>query len=139
MTWLAVADPASTLLQPGLFKLQPERQQLARQHFQHGVTHAREGRLQSAIGHLKYTIGLDPTNVDAYFMLGLVYYHLGLSHLRETDYAMNKVLELQPKHPDALIYRGLTRMRLGAFAAALGFALFAGRAALRDFGYFDFF
>jgi hypothetical protein len=74
--------------------------------------------LQDAIGHFKYCIGLDATFLDAYFMLGLVYYHLGLSYLRETDYAMSKVLELQPLHPDALIYRGLTRMRLGAFAAA---------------------
>ncbi len=118
LTGVAVADPDSPLVQPGLFSIQPERQKLSRHHFQHGVTHARAGRLQPAIGHFKYTIGLDPTNADAYFMLGLVYYHLGLSHLSETDYAMNKVLELQPKHPEALIYRGLTRMRLGAFAAA---------------------
>lgn len=32
-----------------------------------------------------------------------------------------------------------TRFRLGAFAAALGFAFFAGRAALRDIGFFVFF
>ena len=32
-----------------------------------------------------------------------------------------------------------TRFRLGAFAAALGFGFFAGRPALRDFGFLDFF
>ena len=110
--------PTPAAAQSGLFPPQPERQQLAREHFQHGVEYARTGLLQEAIGHFKYSIGLDADYIDAYFMLGLVYYHLGLSHLRETDYAMTKVLELQPMYPDALVYRGLTRMRLGAFAAA---------------------
>jgi hypothetical protein len=71
-----------------------------------------------AIGHFQYCTGLDAEFLDAHFMLGLVYYHLGLAYLYETDYAMSRVLELQHTHPDALIYRGLTRMRLGAFAAA---------------------
>ncbi|MEE8302744.1 MAG: FG-GAP-like repeat-containing protein, partial [Candidatus Tectomicrobia bacterium] len=82
------------------------------------MQHAREGRLQEAIGHLQYSIGLDAASVDAHYLLGLVYYHLGLSHIPETDYAMSKVLELQPSHLDARIYRGLTRMRLGAFVEA---------------------
>jgi hypothetical protein len=106
------------LRQPGLFHPPPQRQQLVQQHFQLGVQRAREGLLQEAIDHLKYCVGLDPLFVDAYYILGLVYYHIGLSHLRETDYAMSKVLELQPGHVDALVYRSLTRMRLGAFAAA---------------------
>jgi tetratricopeptide (TPR) repeat protein len=110
--------PTPATAQSSLFQPQPERQQLAREYFQYGVEHARNGLLQDAIGHFKYSIGLDADYIDAYFMLGLVYYHLGLSHLRETDYAMTKVLELQPMYPDALVYRGLTRMRLGAFAAA---------------------
>src|SRR5687767_6492600 len=80
--------PTPAAAQSGLFQLQPERQQRAGEHFQHGVQHARTGLLQEAIGHFKYSIGLDADYTDAYFMLGLVYYHLGLSHLRETDYAM---------------------------------------------------
>src|SRR5690606_7588941 len=32
--------------------------------------------------------------------------------------AMSKVLERQPLHTDALVYRGLTRMRLSAFTGA---------------------
>ncbi len=110
--------PAAAQSQPGLFQPHAQRQQLIQAHFQRGVTQARTGFLQEAIGHFKYCIGLDSTYVDAYYMLGLVYYHLGLSHLRETDYAMTKVLELQADHIDAFVYRGLTRMRLGAFAAA---------------------
>jgi tetratricopeptide (TPR) repeat protein len=111
----ASADP---LYQANLFQPHGQRQSLVQQHFQHGITQARAGLLQEAIGHFKYCIGLDSTFTDAYFMLGLVYYHLGLSYLRETDYAMSKVLELHPGHLDALVYRGITRMRLGAFAAA---------------------
>ncbi len=114
----AARMPTMAQSQPSLFQTQAERQQIVQKHFQHGVAQARAGALQVAIGHFKYCIGLDATYLDAYFMLGLVYYHLGLSYLRETDYAMSKVLELQPAHPDALVYRGLTRMRLGAFAAA---------------------
>ncbi len=102
----------------GLFTPSPQRQPLIREHFQHGVSRARAGDLQIAIGHFQYCIGLDATFLDAHFMLGLVYYHLGLPYLHETDYAMSRVLELQDSHPDALIHRGLTRMRLGAFAAA---------------------
>jgi tetratricopeptide (TPR) repeat protein len=111
----AQADP---LRQPSLFQPHPQRQQLLLQHLQLGKQRAREGLLHEAIGHLKYCIGLDANQVDAYFLLGLIYYHLGLSYLRETDYSMSKVLELQPEQIDALVYRGLTRMRLGAFAAA---------------------
>jgi Flp pilus assembly protein TadD len=106
------------LRQPQLFQPHPQRQQLLQQHMQLGIAQAKAGSLHDAIGHFKYCIGLDSTYADAYFMLGLVYYHLGLSYLRETDYAMSKVLELQPEHLEALVYRGLTRMRLGAFAAA---------------------
>jgi Tfp pilus assembly protein PilF len=116
--WAAAQQGQSPLKQPGLFFPQAQRQRLITQHFQQGVAQARAGALDVAIGHFKYCIGLDATHVDAYFMLGLVYYHLGLSHLRETDYAMTKVLELQSQHIDARVYRGLTRMRLGAFAAA---------------------
>jgi Flp pilus assembly protein TadD len=101
-----------------LFQPHPHRSELLQQHLQAGMQGAREGRLQEAIGHLKYCIALDASFVDAYYLLGLVYYHLGLSHVQETDYAMSKVLELQPGHLDARVYRGLTRMRLGAFAAA---------------------
>ncbi len=101
-----------------LFTPSPQRQQLVRTHFQHGVHQARAGELHMAIGHFQYCIGLDDTFIDAHFMLGLVYYHLGLAYLHETDYAMSRVLELQSAHPDALVHRGLTRMRLGAFAAA---------------------
>ncbi len=102
----------------GLFTISPQRQPLIRKHFQHGVDRARAGELQTAIGHFQYCISLDAAFLDAYFMLGLVYYHLGLAYLHETDYAMSRVLELKAHHPDALVYRGLTRMRLGAFAAA---------------------
>ena len=102
----------------GLFTPSPQRQQLIREHFQHGVSRARAGELHMAIGHFQYCTGLDAEFLDAHFMLGLVYYHLGLAYLYETDYAMSRVLELQQTHPDALVYRGLTRMRLGAFAAA---------------------
>ncbi len=116
--WSAAQQVQPLLKQPGLFHPQAQRQQLMHEHFQHGVAQARAGALLAAIGHFKYCIGLDATHVDAYFMLGLVYYHLGLSHLRETDYAMTKVLELQTQHIDARVYRGLTRMRLGAFADA---------------------
>ena len=113
----AASDP---LQQLNLFQAHPQKPQLLREHFQFGVQRARDGRLHEAIGHFKYCIGLDPSFTDAYYLLGLVYYHLGLSYLRETDYAMTKVLELQAGHIDALVYRGLTRMRLGAFEAAQG-------------------
>ncbi len=113
-----LAQIVAAQAQTSLFQLSPRRQALVREHFQHGVSRARSGELQTAIGHFQYCIGLDPTFTDAHFMLGLVYYHLGLAYLHETDYAMSRVLELQTRHPDALIYRGLTRMRLGAFAAA---------------------
>jgi ASPIC and UnbV/FG-GAP-like repeat/Tetratricopeptide repeat len=121
--WLGVMTPghriqAEPLQQPNLFTPHPQRQALLQEHFQLGVQRAREGLLQEAIGHFKYCIGLDAAFVDAYYLLGLVYYHLGLSYLRETDYAMGKVLELQPSNLDALVYRGLTRMRLGDFVAA---------------------
>ena len=106
------------LNQPGLFHASPHKSQLIQDHLNLGMQYAREGRLQEAIGHLKYCIGLDASFADAYYLLGLVYYHLGLSHIRETDYTMSKVLELQPGHLDARVYRGLTRMRLGAFEAA---------------------
>jgi hypothetical protein len=109
---------AEPLQQRHLFTPHPQRQQLVQEHFQLGVQRAREGLLQDAIGHFKYCIGLDAAFVDAYYLLGLVYYHLGLSYLRETDYAMGKVLDMQPSNLDALVYRGLTRMRLGDFAAA---------------------
>ena len=102
----------------GLFGPSAQRQQLIQEHFQYGVDRARAGELQIAIGHFQYCIGLDANFIDAHFMLGLVYYHLGLAYLHETDYAMSRVLELHPSHPDALIHRGLTRMRLGAFASA---------------------
>lgn len=102
----------------GLFTSSSQRQLLIREHFQHGVSRARAGDLQTAIGHFQYCIGLDAAFIDAHFMLGLVYFHLGLAYLHETDYAMSRVLELQVSHPNALVYRGLTRMRLGAFAAA---------------------
>lgn len=105
-------------MQHGLFQRSPQYQQLVREHFQYGVSRAKAGELQTAIGHFQYCIGLDASHIDAHFMLGLVYYHLGLAYLHETDYAMSRVLELQASHPDALVYRGLTRMRLGAFAAA---------------------
>jgi hypothetical protein len=101
-----------------LFSPSPQRQQLVREHFQHGVRRARAGELHMAIGHFQYCTGLDADFLDAHFMLGLVYYHLGLAYLHETDSAMSRVLELNPAHPDALVYRGITRMRLGAFAAA---------------------
>ena len=101
-----------------LFHPSPHRHQLVREHFQHGVERARAGDLHTAIGHFQYCAGLDADFIDAHFMLGLVYYHLGLAYLYETDYAMSRVLELQHRHPDALAYRGITRMRLGAFAAA---------------------
>lgn len=104
--------------QTGLFQASPQRQQIVREHFQHGVSRAKAGELQTAIGHFQYCIGLEPGFIDAHFTLGLVYYHLGLAYLHETDYAMSRVLELEASHPDALIHRGLTRMRLGAFAAA---------------------
>ena len=114
------ASPQMTAAQgrASLFQPSPHRQQLIREHFQHGVNRARVGDLHTAIGHFQYCTGLDAGFTEAHFMLGLVYYHLGLAYLYETDYAMSRVLELQPIHPDALVYRGLTRMRLGAFAAA---------------------
>jgi len=117
LVW-ATVGAVEPLRQHGLFHPHPQRQQVIRQHFELGKQRAREGRLHEAMGHLQYCIGLDATHVDAYYLLGLVYYHLGLSHLRETDYAMSKVVELRPGHLDALVYRGLTRLRLGAFAAA---------------------
>lgn len=113
-----VTSATEPLLQPGLFQPHRKSQELLQQHLRLGMQFARQGVLQDAIGHLKYCIGLDASFVDAYYLLGLIYYHLGLSYLRETDYAMSKVLELQSGHVDALVYRGLTRMRLGAFAAA---------------------
>jgi tetratricopeptide (TPR) repeat protein len=118
MLFRALICAADSLDQPPLFQTHPQRSDLSQQHLQDGVQAAREGRLQEAIGHLKYCIGLDSSFVDAYYLLGLVYYHLGLSHVQETDYAMSKVLELQAGHLDARVYRGLTRLRLGAFAAA---------------------
>lgn len=120
LVMLANTAPAQTdpLRQTHLFQPQAQRQQLVHEHFQHGVAQARAGSLQEALGHFKYCIGLDATFTDAYYMLGLVYYHLGINYLQETDYAMSKVLELQPGHLDALVYRGITRKRLGAFAAA---------------------
>jgi Tfp pilus assembly protein PilF len=116
--WPALLHAANSLKQPDLFQPHPQRSELLQQHLQAGMQGAREGRLQEAIGHLKYCIALDASFVDAYYLLGLVYYHLGLSYVQETDYAMSKVIELQPDHLNARVYRGLTRMRLGAFAAA---------------------
>jgi hypothetical protein len=124
--WLAVLTlcyslyPQLTAAQDhsSLFSPSPQRQQLILEHFQHGVRRAREGELHQAIGHFQYCTGLDAEFLDAHFMLGLVYYNLGLAYLYETDYAMSRVLELHSTHPDALVYRGITRMRLGAFAAA---------------------
>ncbi|MCZ6873743.1 MAG: FG-GAP-like repeat-containing protein [bacterium] len=115
---LPIVFAADVLKQPGLFQPHPHRSALLQHHLQAGMQAAREGRLQEAIGHLKYCVALDASFVDAYYLLGLVYYHLGLSHVHETDYAMSKVLDIQPKHLEARIYRGLTRMRLGTFAGA---------------------
>lgn len=118
MLWPALLDAADALQQPNLFQPPPQRSDLLQQHLQAGMQSARAGRLQEAIGHLKYCIALDASWVDPYYLLGLVYYNLGLGYVQETDYVMSKVIELQPDHLEARVYRGLTRMRLGAFAAA---------------------
>jgi hypothetical protein len=119
IVWLSVGLAGEPLQQQQqLFQPHAQRQRLVQEHFRRGVQLAKEGFLHEAIGHFHYCIGLDASFTDAYYLLGLVYYHLGLGYLPETDYAMSKVLELRPGHLDALVYRGLTRMRLGAFAAA---------------------
>ena len=106
------------LAQPGLVDPPSQRQELIERHLRLGVERAEEGLLREAIAYFQYCIELDSSSEEAYYFLGLVYFRLGLSHLHELDHAMSKVLELRPGHSDALAYRALTRLQLGAFAAA---------------------
>jgi hypothetical protein len=49
--------PVDPLHQANLFQPHVQRQSLVQQHFQHGITQARAGLLQEAIGHFKYCSG----------------------------------------------------------------------------------
>ena len=81
-----------------------------------GVTAAMDGNFEVAVGHFTKAVNVDPTNADAYNMLGFSHRKLGNVELAFENY--NAALEIDPNHLGANEYIGELYLETGDLANA---------------------
>ena len=81
-----------------------------------GVTAAMDGNFEVAVGHFTKAVNADPTNADAYNMLGFSHRKIGNVELAFKNY--NAALEIDPSHLGANEYIGELYLELGDLASA---------------------
>lgn len=81
-----------------------------------GETAAMDGNFEAAVGHFTKAVNADPTNADAYNMLGFSHRKLGNVELAFENY--KAALEINPDHRGANEYIGELYLELGDLASA---------------------
>ncbi len=81
-----------------------------------GVTAAMDGKFEIAVGHFTKAVNADPTNADAYNMLGFSHRKLGNADLAFENY--NAALEIDPSHLGANEYIGELYLEIGDLVSA---------------------
>ncbi len=81
-----------------------------------GETAAMDGKFEIAVGHFTKAVNADPTNADAYNMLGFSHRKLGNVDLAFENY--NAALEIDPSHLGANEYIGELYLETGDLANA---------------------
>ena len=71
-----------------------------------------------AIDFFRHAIALDPGHDGAHFYVGLAYLQRGYTSLRLADHHLSRAISLDDANPRRYHWRGVTRLRLGEFAAA---------------------
>ena len=84
--------------------------------FKAGETAAMGGNFEVAVGHFTKAVNTDPTNADAYNMLGFSHRKLGNVNLAFENY--KAALEINPDHRGANEYIGELYLELGDLASA---------------------
>ena len=81
-----------------------------------GETAAMGGNFEVAVGHFTKAVNADPTNADAYNMLGFSHRKLGNVNLAFENY--KAAIEINPDHRGANEYIGELYLELGDLASA---------------------
>ncbi|TDI41651.1 MAG: hypothetical protein E2P02_14525 [Acidobacteria bacterium] len=93
--------------------------ELAERHFDHAYELLGKKLYVKAIDQFLYVLALDPSHHDAHFYAGLAYIQRGLTGLEQADHHLSRAIELDPRNPRQFHYRGVVRMRLGAYEEAV--------------------
>ena len=71
-----------------------------------------------ALEFFLHAISLDPEHDGAHFYAGLAYLQRGYTSLRRADHHLSRAIRISDENPRRHHWRGITRLRLGEFAAA---------------------
>lgn len=97
-------------------KVKAAQERAARDYIKHGLIQATENRHESAASSFRKAIDLDPTNAEAYSLLGSSLAKLGKD--AEAEAALRKAVTLKPDYAEGWHYLGLFLEEKGRKAEA---------------------
>jgi Tfp pilus assembly protein PilF len=86
-------------------RVQEAKKRAAQDYIKHGLILATENRHAEAVQSFEQSIGMDPTNAEAYSLLGSTLGRLGKD--REAEENLRKAVELDPNYGEGYYYLGL--------------------------------
>ena len=102
-----------------MFRPDPELAATAEKHFQYGYQLLGKKQFDQSISQLLYVLSLAPRHRAAHFYVGLAYIEKGLTGLEQAAHHLSRAIEIDPSNPRQFHYRGVVRMRLGAYEDAV--------------------
>ena len=112
--------------QSSMLQRQTNLQAVADRHYRMGARFLQQGRVLAAVGHLRYSVAIQPDHVEALRRLGDLYYRFYGAQAGGREAAesfFTKVIELRPRELYSYLYRARIRSGQGEFRAAEADAL----------------